>query len=371
MGNFRLILVQPWFTAPGHPAQSTLNFVRVIPAESITAVIFPRTDAGTAFDEIAQNIASIVTTTRFQSFGSHLRINTALAALAASKFRRDFRIHDSRPLFIDADLFTLCLLYRLGLFGSSRVYVVQLAGPESSVAHPVKRAVTIAALRFGRLRILLRTPELVTAWRHTFPAFQECFQLLPAIESVLSPLPEAETPSGSAVHIGVIGQIRVGKAIPTLLAVAHSMPDKMVISVHGPLYPRQSESFIELMRRSQNVHVGFLSERDMLRVALQNDYISCLAEQDLWDTRMESASFWLAIKVGKPVLSFDEGWIGEMVRTTGCGVTVHRDRLQQDLCEIPGRASENYKKLRSNVRSLQKTRIPEALWRQLDAALNA
>src|SRR6185437_9996249 len=108
---------------------------------------------------------------------------------------------------------------------------------------------------------------------------------------------------------------------------------------------------------SQQVHIGFLTEPDMLRVALQNDYISCLAEQALWDTRMESASFWLAVKVGKPVLSFEHGWIGEIVRKTGCGIIVHHDRFEQALREIPTRVSSDYKKLCDNVQDLRKTRV--------------
>lgn len=365
----KVIAIQPWFTAPGHPAQSTLNFARVIPAAHLAGVLIPETPRQSPFDLVARAIQMHAPLCRFRAVGQRWRLNTALSALAARRYRRRIAAKQSVYLFIDADLFVVGMMCAIAFFKEDSVCMVQLTGPESTLAHPVKQKTTIAALQSGRLKLLLRTPELTDAWRRAFPHFADRIQLLPTIESVVPPLPETQPRSDRAVHIGVIGQIRVGKAIPALLAAAESAIGQAVVTVHGPLYPHQAESFIRLMRRHPQVHIGFMPEENMLRAALQNDYISCLAEPDLWDTRMESASFWLAMKVARPVICFAEGWIGDMVRRTGCGVILARERLNEELHSLPPRTSERYHRLCSQIDTLRAASSPEALWKQLDAVL--
>ena len=40
---------------------------------------------------------------------------------------------------------------------------------------------------------------------------------------------------------------------------------------------------------------------------------------------MEAATVHLAARVGKPVIVYDEGWPGRMMREFGCGIAVSRD----------------------------------------------
>jgi hypothetical protein len=39
---------------------------------------------------------------------------------------------------------------------------------------------------------------------------------------------------------------------------------------------------------------------------------------------MEAATVYIAARVGRPVIVYDEGWCGRMVREYGCGIAVPR-----------------------------------------------
>src|SRR5262249_27701415 len=57
-------------------------------------------------------------------------------------------------------------------------------------------------------------------------------------------------------------------------------------------------------------------------IAAEQDYLLVL--YDDWDSRMEAATVFLAARVGRPVVVYDEGWCGRIVGTYNCGVRVSR-----------------------------------------------
>lgn len=378
-----LIVVQPWFSALGHPAQSTLNLARAVPRGRVRYFLVSEPEPGTQVSEMARAIAENVPLQTFQPFGKGVRWNTALAVrklIAGNRYRSD---EPPALLFADGDLFVICAAVRLHLLDRfSFVGVVILSGPESASKHILKRFLIRSSLRRGTLRIFLRTPELLDSWQAQFPGFEAMFRLYPALESVMpagvwaNPSAErrasiAGATSSGPIRIGVIGQIRVGKCIPRLIEEAERRPDSISVAVHGPLYEPQPAEFLLKMRSNRLVHPGFLPEAAMLKIAAEQHYLASFLENDKWDLRMESATFWLAVKVGRPVLCFNDGWLGRMVRETGVGLAISSDAPEQGWLEgIPGPNSQEYRNCLESIRRLRSRLTPDALWGELERNLN-
>lgn len=370
MGNSAVItVVQPWFSALGHPAQSALNISRIIPRERVRDFLISSPGGKSTFNEIAAKIGQQVPLRTFRAPGANLRLNTLLAAVKLVRRRRGV---PTSLFFVDGDLLMTCLLFLCGLFRRhDRVCVVCLAGPEAVARHAFKETIVRRALRSGRLRLFLRTPELVEAWSRAYPDIAPVLRLLPPVEGVLpAALPAQPVPLTGPLRIGVIGQVRIGKCIPALLEAGSRSSESVSVSVYGPLYDSQPDEFLRLMRTHPRVHLGFMTEETMLGVSMQQDYLACLFEENIWDIRMESATFWLAVKTGKPVLCFGSGWIAKKVRQTGCGVileNVTSDRLLFD--EVPRRDTTQYQHCLSRIENLRQSLAPAMLWEQLEKSL--
>ncbi len=127
-----------------------------------------------------------------------------------------------------------------------------------------------------------------------------------------------------ALRFGVVGQVRPGKSLEWLVPLFMAHPEIGVLQIAGTFTnPAHGErlSFLTNYPQFQN---RFLTEEDLLRTAAQQDYM--LALYDDWDARMEAATVHLAARVGKPVIVYDEGWPGRMIREFGCGLAVARNK---------------------------------------------
>lgn len=371
-GWSQIMVVQPWFSALGHPAQSTLNLSRVIPREQVSEFLISAPPPGSELAVMADSIGRNVPLRMFPAAGPRLRFNTLRAALRLIA-RRGSR-GEGRPalLFLDADLLSICALMCAGLFRRyPLVCVVHLAGPERMLGSATKRALLRRAARDGALRLFVRSPELLEAWRRDFPQLAPASRLLPPLEAALQSWPPAAPRQSAApLAIGVVGQIRVGKCLPELLQIADRNPEAVSIAVHGPLYTEQSAAFVSQMRTHPRVRAGFMSEAEMLRVAASQDYLAGFLQEDQWDMRMESATFWLGVKAGRPVLCFGAGWIGRMVRESGCGIILPGGALDERLLAgVPRRDSPEYARCLESIERLRLRLTPAALWAQLESSL--
>ena len=98
-----LHIVQPWFTAHGHPAQSTINTARMLGDKlDVTYVISQKADSRES-QEMAECLRSIASVETFQVSSDSIRIGTiaALWHLAVMSFRG---IRSAYVLFIDVHL---------------------------------------------------------------------------------------------------------------------------------------------------------------------------------------------------------------------------------------------------------------------------
>lgn len=274
----------------------------------------------------------------------------------------------NRLFFVDGDIFAFCLLALCGLFWvfPSPVLVV-LHGPDRLKAHPLISRLTRQILLWTRSTIFLRSPEHLLQWQRHHKQVRFC--LLPPVEGVLSDVVVPEgPPSPGPLRLGVIGQIRDGKNIPQLLALGDATPENLSITVRGPLSERLTPELEARIAGRADVHIGFMSEAEMMLAARQQDYLSCLFEKS-WDIKSESATFWLAVKVLRPVVSFDEGWVADMIRQTGCGIVIAPSAFGDLASLLPTRTSPEYARLLDVMRVYRDSLSPAAVWASLNEAM--
>ena len=129
--SLRLLIVQPWLAAPGHPAQSTLNTARALGRRRDIGYLLVSSPASEAIERIATQIAEFGPTWRARVNRASLSLGTlrALTRLAALRRRG---IRSTRTLFLDGHLLALGLLWALfrSVVPSPTLAVLVLEGPE-------------------------------------------------------------------------------------------------------------------------------------------------------------------------------------------------------------------------------------------------
>lgn len=368
-GKVNYILVQPWFSAQGHPAQSLLNLARIVPRARLSCLLVSRFDPAGPFAGMAARLNEIGPLKTIAASGTDLRKNTLRAGLRLLQlsFRTEFR--GCRPIFVDCDIFAFLLLGLLGFW-------VRLAPPAAIILHGPDRWLRY---RFwgprmksllGRYRgtIFLRSAPHLAAWQNYCP--QGRFALLPPVEGAGTEqggtMPAA--PADGPLMIGMIGQIRPGKNIPALLRLSDQAPEILKVNIRGPLSEQDMPEIMAALQGRRDVRIGYMSEDEMLETAAQQHFLACLFERS-WDLNSESATFWLAIKVLRPVLCFEEGWVADMVRRSGGGILIAPDDLPALASKLPRAGTPAYQALQDALLRFRASLEPAALWSNLEAKL--
>jgi hypothetical protein len=347
----RLLIVQPWFSALGHPAQSVLNTARALGSDAEVGYLIS-SPHGTVLAALSADLQALGPTARFRVPGDSLRIGTLLGSLAAIRaLRRHQRVE--QVLFLDADLVVLAacwpVLCRLlpRAVGLSLIY---LTGPERIGERPWIRALVERFLSAPGRRLYLRTEELANAWRTAFPDLppDNC-DTLPTLE-----IPDERDVApvrapGTPLRFGVIGQVRPGKGLEWLVPLFTACPEIGALGIAGTFTNPVHRASLRIVETYDGFMDRFLTEKEMLAAAAGHDYLLALYEG--WDPRMEVATVFLAARVGRPVIVYDEGWAGRVVRAYGCGVAVRtRARPGADFFGgLPGPGSSAYDALVSGA----------------------
>ena len=338
----RVLIVQPWFTAIGHPAQSVLNSARVLGKRPDVGYLISNPGRG-EFSATANELDKFGPVERFNSRGDSLRTGTVLSL--PSILRLAWKNADlEQVLFLDAHLAVLAAAWPLVAVGARRVrYVgtVHLGGPESIASRAVTRMLVAKFLSCPGRRLFLRTDELAQAWRAAFPGLpRERIDTIPSLE--IAGAADVIPPSAAVkrLRFGVIGQVRPGKSLEWLVPMFQNDGQIGILNVAGAFTNADHRERLAFLPGYANFDNRFLSERDMLVSAGNQDYL--LALYDDWDARMEAATIYLAARVGRPVIVYDEGWAGRMVREFGCGIAVVRNpRPDPDFFRRLPRPGEN------------------------------
>ena len=347
--SLRLLIVQPWLAAPGHPAQSTLNTARALGRRRDIGYLLISSPASEAIGRIATQIAEFGPTWRARINRASLSLGTlrALTRLAALRRRG---ICSTRTLFLDGHLLTLGLLW--GLFRSvspsSALALLVPEGPERYARTVWRRLLVRRLLARSDVSLFLRTDELAAAWREAFGLTSRArIGTLPTLELVgTAPLPVRSDRAGAA-RFAVIGQVRPGKGLDWLIPTFCSHRDLGTLLVAGSLSTENVRTSMPELRGYPHFIERFLPEQELLDLAIEQDWLLTLYDE--WDTRMEAATLFLAARAGCPVVAYDEGWCGRVVRTFGNGVLVPRtQRPGPDFFRsLPTRSSAAYREPRS------------------------
>lgn len=312
--NSHLLIVQPWFTAVGHPAQSLLNTARVLGTEKRVSYLISDQVGETRFLEVAEQLREYGQVETFCVPSSSLRICTLLSMKALFRSRKE-RLS---ILFLDAHLVVLALLWGWvsPVMNVQRLSVVYLMGPEKIASNWFADRIIRSFLSRLDTRLYLRTEELAESWKKIYQNAR--IEVLPSLE-----LPEIKEnhqlhDRGEKIRFGILGQIRPGKGIEWLVPLFEQRPEIGKLTVAGTFFTHAHEKALAVLGSSQCFVNRFLTEHDMLALASSQDYLLML--YDNWDARMEAATLYLAAKVNRPVIARDAGWCGRMIRAYNCGV---------------------------------------------------
>lgn len=319
-----LLIVQPWFTAIGHPARSILNTAKVLGAGAGASYLISDPGVG-ELSAMASELRRYGTTTFFHSFGSTLRSGTLLSLPAILKMARSNPNLD-RVFFLDADLVSLAMAWPLFAMGASHIKflgALYLRGPERIARHALARRIVSSFLLGSGRRLFLRTNELTQAWREAFPEVPpDRIDTIPSLEIVDAFVDDKHSSASEELRFGVIGQVRPGKSLDWLVPLFSGDASLGNLHVAGAFTNSGHRDKLSFLANYPNFDNRFLSDSEMVLAASKQHYL--LALYDEWDVRMEAATLYLAAQVGKPVIVYAEGWPGRMVREFGCGIAVAR-----------------------------------------------
>jgi len=351
MDSLRTVIVQPWFTAIGHPAQSTLNTAKAIGKRCDVGYLVANPNAK-AFEPFSAGIAGYGPLIGFRAPEGFLRMATLLAVTALARLSRRMSNLD-RVFFLDAHLLTLAALWPLvpaSLRAVRALSLIYLAGPEPIAANVLKRFIVTRFISVPGRRLFLRTDELAAAWRTAFPEIPASHICTIASLEILDERDVAPPREHvTRVRFGVVGQVRPGKGLEWLVPLFQgaSAPGELVVA--GTFTNPEHRAKLAIVESYPKFDNRFLSEDELLAAAGAQDYV--LALYDEWDARMEAATMFLAARVGRPVIVYDEGWPGRMVREFGCGIGVARQHRPDArfFSGLPRPGDTAYRRLLSGV----------------------
>lgn len=326
--DVRLLIVQPWFSAIGHPAQSLFNTMRTLA---------PVTDIDYLVSEDAQfehhaNLALALGAGqrlfRFVVSGSALKENTVQSLWHIARRFRAFR--DARwVLFFDMDLVAVAKRWRFlaPLMKVDQLSLLYLSGPEQFPQGGSARRHVERLLRRKDVVLCVRTLELEQDWIAAFPEIEP---------SRIRTLPSLEIPEGQEfpvrpcerradLRFGVLGQLRRGKSLDVLVPLFSGRPEFGTLKVAGSFASAAERDRLRFLQDFAGFEECYFEDAELLRLTAAQDYVLVL--YDHWDKRMESAVLYLAMRANRPILAYSEGWCERMIREFGCGVSVARAGL--------------------------------------------
>ena len=233
-----VLIVQPWFTAIGHPAQSVLNTARALGVRSDVGYLI--SDPGNGqLAATASELERYGSVERFSSHGDSLRTGTLLSLPAVLRVAR--RKPELRHVFfLDAHLVALAAAWPLIAIGARRVRLVSavyLGGPERIASHPLARALVTRFLSAPGRRVFLRTSELRQAWRDAFPQLpQDRIETIPSLELADGADMPSRPHDDRELRFGVVGQVRPGKGLEWLVPLFAQNRTMGILHIAGSIH---------------------------------------------------------------------------------------------------------------------------------------
>lgn len=316
-----LLIVQPFFTAVGHPAQSVLNTARVLGRRQDTCYLISSGQRARELEPLVAQLASLGVVRQFKVPSSSLAFGTLLSLWPVARLARQ----QSQPFdvfFLDVHLPTLALLWPVLRPLARNVRAISalgLAGPELWSRRWWVRRLLARFLESGAVRLFLRTEELAAAWRSEYSGRRELrIDTLPSLEIPDDDESSAVPAPSGVLRFGIVGQVRPGKGIEWLVPLFTTHPELGKLEVVGAFFDEACRRQLPVLEGNPCFHNRFIPQHELLPLVASYDYILTL--YDNWDSRLEAATFYLAARARRPVICYDAGWCGRMIREFGCGV---------------------------------------------------
>lgn len=349
----RLVIIQPWFSAVGHPAQSLINTANILGRNNDILYLISEVPGLANVKFAKKKLQALGEVAEYPVKTDSIREGTLKGLLA---LRRLLSAEPSidRVFFLDAHLVLLAALWPFYCQPNIKALsVVYLLGPERVCRFMPVKWLLMCFLKRKEVHLLLRTDELVSAWEAAFPSVN--MKCLPSLE-----LPEG-TPDDAQyvqtrsdlIRFGVLGQIRRGKSLEWLIPLFRSDVTIGKLTVAGTFNNDTERQALNVLQDFEGFYNKFLTEDELINHALAQDYLLMLYDQ--WDHRMEGAMMFLAARVNRPVIVFNKGWCGRMVHTYGNGVLApeNREDFSQFARTLPVFGTAAYQKLLQGVASFR------------------
>lgn len=343
-----IVIVQPWFAAIGHPAQSLINLANIIGNDGSVYYLISMIRNSSLLDGARDRIGLLGNLNQYQVKTPSIREGTLKALLALRRLLLSTPLIDN-IFFLDAHLVLLAafwpFFYRKRI---KRLGLVYLLGPEKVTRHMLLKLIIARFLKRKEVVLFLRTDELVTAWKSCYP--EAVIKCLPCLEMPFDNEQIAlDVPSSDEISLGVLGQIRSGKSLEWLVPFFSKNNNIAKLTVAGAFsHPDDRIKFANLFDFNGFTE-KYLSESELIHIASKQDYLLML--YDDWDHRMEGAVMYLAARVNKPVIVYNKGWCGRMVKTFGNGLFAPDalDEFDRFVTNLPHRGGKKYEALLKGV----------------------
>ncbi|HTN94177.1 MAG TPA: hypothetical protein VMJ33_06335 [Gallionella sp.] len=356
-------MIQPWFSAIGHPAQSLINMASAIGRDARVEYLV---STGSETDFCRDSIEQLRSWGKVESYAvttSTGDSNTVRALLVLWRMQLQGCSYQ-RAFFADGSLFVLALLWPLlsPWFQVERVGVLQLFGPILGRRNWLRRFIIGRFLKRPEVRLYLRTEELAQAWRDAYRSVTVGhISYLPSLEIPDDELWQYPVSHSDKLAFGIIGQVRVGKGIEWLVPAFQNDADLGKLTIAGEFASPQSKEKLSVLEDFEGFVNRYMSESEMLQLASDQHYLLLLYEQ--WDKRMESAVLYLAARVNRPVIVYGDSWCGRMVREFKCGMEAPADRnlVVELLRRLPRPGSAEYESLRAGMEAFRRAHTMSSL----------
>jgi hypothetical protein len=361
----KLLIIQPWFGAVGHPAQSLINMACAIGKKEDVHYLVSLNNSPDSSMNSMERLKVLGDVSSFTVSTPSGRSNTIIALFKLVSLKiRGYRYQ--RLFFFDASLMALAFFWPVfsRVLLVDRISVLYLQGPESISESWLYRWIINRFLMRSEVKLYLRTEELAKAWTNSFTV----------TGGPISHLPSLEIPDGDEVvqqdvllpseqlKFGIIGQVRGGKGIDWLVPIFQEEPAIGKLTIAGAFYNHKCHEQLSLLDEFEGFIECFMPEEMMLKLAAQQDYLLMLYD-GIWDPRMESAILYLAARVNRPVVVYGASWSGRMVHEYRCGVLASKDRKEavELFKRLPRPGSAGYTELLNGMNAFKRAHSVEAL----------
>lgn len=356
----KCVIIQPWFSAVGHPAQSIINLAKIIGENTQINYLIATIPGNSAIEHASNTLRRLGTVIDYPVKSPSIREGTIKALITLRKlFREKKSIHN--VFFLDAHLVLLSVLWPL--FATKNIKclsVVYLMGPERVTRFMFIQLLIGRFLKRKEVVLFLRTEELVVDWKKVFPNVH--IKCLPTLEIPYDEKLKVEnTVSSQIVRLGVLGQVRTGKSLEWLVPIFQSNPLLGELTIAGAFSQPVDDELRALLKDFNGFQEVYLQEPELLKISSNQDYLLMLYNN--WDARMEGAVMFLAARVNKPVIVYDKGWCGRMVNTYNNGLLAPNDPnlFTHFVQSLPKNNTSEYQKLLKGVEAFRQAHSGNAV----------